>query len=144
VLGSYSSDLTREMECSAIHGPEYSALVSQWTADAAFAIPAGDEIQYWNKAAEHLFGYPAEEVRNKTCHQILKGNGVPDTRVCHEGCSVMECAANQTEIPNFDMSVQARSGQRLWVNISTLVFENSRNARRLLIHLAHDISEHED
>jgi PAS domain S-box-containing protein len=111
------------------------------TADAAFAISADGEIQYWNKAAERLFGYPAEEVRNKTCHQILEGIGVLGTRVCHEGCSVMECAGNETEIPNFDMSVQTRSGQRLWINISTLVFENSRNARRLLIHLAHDISE---
>jgi len=111
------------------------------TADAAFAISADGEIQYWNKAAERLFGFPAEEVRNKTCHQILEGIGVLGTRVCHEGCSVMECAGNETEIPNFDMSVQTRSGQRLWINISTLVFENSRNARRLLIHLAHDISE---
>jgi DNA-binding NarL/FixJ family response regulator len=53
----------------------------------------------------------------------------------------MECAGKHTEIPNFDMSVQARSGQRLWINISTLIFENSRTSQRLLIHLAHDISD---
>jgi len=111
------------------------------TTDAVFAISAEGKIQHWNKAAERLFGYPAEEVRDKTCYEILGGIGVLGTRVCHEGCSVMECARNQTEIPNFDMSVQTRSGERLWINVSTLVFENSRNARRLLIHLAHDISE---
>ena len=53
----------------------------------------------------------------------------------------MECAGKQTEIPNFDMSVKTRSGRRIWINMSTMVFDNPRNGHRLLIHLAHDISE---
>jgi PAS domain S-box-containing protein len=111
------------------------------TADAAFVLSDIGEIRYWNKAAERLLGYTAEEVRDKSCHEVLQGIGPLGTRVCHEGCSLMECAGKHTEIPNFDMSVQARSGQRLWINISTLVFENSRTSQRLLIHLAHDISD---
>jgi PAS domain S-box-containing protein len=111
------------------------------TADAAFAISEEGGIEYWNKAAERLFGYSAEEARNKTCYQIFHGVGALGTPVCHEGCSVMECAGKQTEIPNFDMSVKTRSGQRLWINMSTMVFDNPRNGRRLLIHLTHDISE---
>ena len=111
------------------------------TADAAFVLSDIGEIRYWNKAAERLLGYTAEDVRDKSCHEILQGIGPLGTRVCHEGCTLMECAGKHTEIPNFDMSVQARSGQRLWINISTLVFENSRTSQRLLIHLAHDISD---
>ena len=111
------------------------------TADAAFVLSDVGEIRYWNKAAERLLGYTAEDVRDKSCHEVLQGIGPLGTRVCHEGCTLMECAGKHTEIPNFDMSVQARSGQRLWINISTLVFENSRTSQRLLIHLAHDISD---
>ena len=111
------------------------------TADAAFVLSDIGEIRYWNKAAERLLGYTAEDVRDKSCHEVLQGIGPLGTRVCHEGCTLMECAGKHTEIPNFDMSVQARSGQRLWINISTLVFENSRTSQRLLIHLAHDISD---
>lgn len=111
------------------------------TADAAFVVSDNGEIQFWNKAAERLFGYPAEEVRHKTCYRVLQGTGPLGTRVCHEGCSVMECAGKQTEIPNFDMSVKARSGRRLWINMSTLIFENPRTGGRLLIHLAHDIRQ---
>ncbi len=111
------------------------------TADAAFVISEDGEIQSWNKAAERLFGYPAQEVRHKTCYQVLQGTGPLGTRVCHEGCSIMECAGGQSEIPNFDMSVQTRSGRRLWINMSTVVFDNPRTGRRLLVHLAHDISE---
>jgi len=70
-----------------------------------------------------------------------KAWGRSATRVCHEHCSVAECAGGNTEIPNFDMSVKTRPGERVWINMSTIVFNNQRTGRRLLIHLAHDISE---
>jgi PAS domain S-box-containing protein len=111
------------------------------TADPVFALSDQGEIEYWNKAAERLFGYPAEEVKGKSCYQILQGIGTLGTRICHEGCSVLECATKNAEIPNFDMSVKTRSGKRIWINMSTLVFDNTRTGHRLLIHLARDISE---
>lgn len=111
------------------------------TADPVFALSDQGEIEFWNKAAERLFGYPAEEVKGKSCYQILQGIGALGTRVCHEGCSVLECAAKNTEIPNFDMSVKTRSGKRIWINMSTIVFDNPRTGHRLLVHLARDISE---
>ncbi len=111
------------------------------TADAAFALSEQGEIRSWNKAAEQLFGYRADQVIGKSCAQVLRGTGTLGTRVCHQGCSVLECAGQQTPIPNFDMNVMTRSGQRRWVNISTLVSRNKRNASTLVIHLARDISE---
>ncbi len=111
------------------------------TTDAAFAVTEQGEILSWNKAAEALFGYPAPEVLRKTCYKILEGMGALGTRVCHDHCSVIECAGGKTQIPNFDMSVKTRSGERRWINMSTLVFDNPRTGRRLLLHLAHDITE---
>jgi PAS domain S-box-containing protein len=111
------------------------------TADAVFALSDQGEITFWNKAAERLFGYPAEEVKGRSCHRVLQGVGPLGTRVCHEGCTVMECAAKNTDIPNFDMSVKTRSGERVWINMSTIVFDNPRTGHRLLVHLARDISE---
>jgi hypothetical protein len=54
---------------------------------------------------------------------------------------VAECTGGNTEIPNFDMSVKTRSGERLWINMSTIVSDNQRTGRRLLVHMAHDITE---
>ena len=113
----------------------------QGTTDAAFSVSEEGEIKSWNKAAEKLFGYSAAEAVHKTCYEILEGMGPLGTRVCHQNCSVAECAGGSTEIPNFDMSVKTRSGERLWINMSTLVFDNQRTGRRLLIHLAHDVTE---
>lgn len=111
------------------------------TSDAAFAVTDQGEICSWNKAAEKLFGYSAAEALKNTCQNLLQGRGALGTRVCGENCSVRDCAAKHLDIPNFDLEAKVRSGRRLWVSVSTLVFENPRNHRRLIVHLAHDITE---
>ena len=52
-----------------------------------------------------------------------------------------ERAGGGAEIPNFDVSVKTQSWKRVWINMSTVVFNSQRTGRRLLLHLAHDISE---
>lgn len=111
------------------------------TTDAAFTVSEQGELRSWNKAAEKLFGFSANEVLGRTCYQILEGMGPLGTKVCHENCSVLECAGGKGQIPNFDLNVKVRSGERLWVNMSTLVYLNQRTGHRLLVHLAHDITE---
>src|SRR6478752_2021415 len=111
------------------------------TTDAAFTVSEQGEILSWNRAAGRLFGYSSSEVLGKGCFDVLQGRGVLGTQVCHEGCSVLECTAGQTEIPNFDLEVSLRSGKRLWVNLSTVVWQNPRNQHRLVIHLAHHITK---
>lgn len=110
------------------------------TADAAFAVTREGEICSWNRAAERLFGHAAADVLNRACYEVLDGLGALGTQVCIGNCGVQQCAAQEQGIPDFDLEVKTRSGERLWVNISTLVFEEPRRNRRLVVHLARDIS----
>ncbi len=119
---------------------ELFALLQQ-TADAAFSVTEEGKIVSWNKAAERLLGYPASDALHKTCYEILEGMGPLGTSVCHQHSNVSDCVGgNTSEIPNFDMSVKTRAGERLWINMSTIVFDNQRTGRRLMIHLAHDVT----
>lgn len=111
------------------------------TTDAVFVVSEQGEIRFWNKSAEQLFGYSAAEASGKTCFALLHGTGAMGTDVCHEHCSVLDCIGKGSQIPNFDLNVSTRAGRRLWVNVSTVIFDNQRTAQRLLIHLAHDITE---
>ena len=110
------------------------------TSDAAFAMTDQCEICSWNKAAEKLFGYSGTEALHKSCQSLLQGHGALGTQVWGNKCSIRDCAARHLEIPNFDLEVKIRSGLRMWVSVSTLVYENSRNHRCLIVHLAHDIT----
>lgn len=111
------------------------------TGDAAFSVTEHGEIRSWNRSAELLFGYSAEQAIHRGCREVLAGIGTLGTQVCHEGCSVLACAGKKSLFPNFDLNVKTRSGDRLWVNVSTLVYKNERTGLRLLVHLAHDITE---
>lgn len=111
------------------------------TADAAFVVTLEGEICFWNAAAERLFGYTTADVLNRTCDDVLKGKGALGTLVCTGECSVQRCAVHTGSIPAFDLEVTTRSGQQKWVSVSTIVFEDARLHRRLIAHLAHDITD---
>jgi PAS domain S-box-containing protein len=110
------------------------------TSDATFTVSDQGEICSWNKAAEKLFGYSRAEALRKTCYNLLQGRGTLGARVCGEMCSIRDCAARHMDVPNYDLEVRTRSGRRIWVSVSTLVYENPRNHRRLIVHLTHDIT----
>jgi PAS domain S-box-containing protein len=111
------------------------------TADAAFAVTREGLICSWNQAAERLFGYSSADVLNRACYEVLDGHGALGTKVCMGDCSVQQCAAQKADVPDFDLEVKTRSGEKLWVNVSTLVFEEPRRNRHLVVHLARDISQ---
>jgi PAS domain S-box-containing protein len=110
------------------------------TADASFAVRESSEICFWSRSAETLFGYSADEVLGKTCSAVLHGVGSLGTDVCHERCAALQCQRGAVRVPNFDLNVTTRSGERIWVNISTISQVNRRTGRTLLVHLARDIS----
>jgi len=117
------------------------ALLEQ-TAEAAYAVTVDGEICSWNASAERLFGHPAGDVIGRNIDDVLDARDTLGTRPLAGG---LEAATRRWEgpsggIPNFDLDVRVRSGVRLWVNVSTIVFDNQRTRRRLFVRLAHDIS----
>lgn len=114
------------------------------SADAAFAVTEAGEICWWSRSAEDLFGYPATEAVKHTCHTLLDGFGAMGTQVCTGECSIQSCAAQNMKIPDFDLHVKTGAGKRLWVNVSTIVFEEPRRNRRLIVHMARDISHRKE
>lgn len=111
------------------------------TTDAAFTVNQEGGICSWNKAAENLFGYTAQEALRKTCHELFEGLGPLGTPVWPALSTVAESNGKGSAIPNFDVSVKTRSGRRVWINMSTVEFMNARTGRHLLVHLAHDITD---
>lgn len=114
------------------------------TADAAYAVSADGEICSWNAAAEALFGHPAHEVLGRNIDTVLEARDALGTDALAGG---LEAATRRWDgapggIASFDLEVRTRAGARLWVNVSTIVFDNPRTGRRLFLRLARDASRH--
>jgi PAS domain S-box-containing protein len=120
---------------------EFFALLEQ-TAEAAFTVTEGGEIRSWNASAERLFGYPASDVLHRQSDEVLQAQDALGTAALAggPGAATRHWDASSRGIENFDLEVRTRSGDRLWVNVSTIVFDNPRTGRRLFARLAHDIS----
>ena len=121
---------------------ELFALLEQ-TADAAYTVTERGEICSWNGAAERLFGYPASEVLRHNVDEVLEGRDALGTPALAGGTDAMIRRWEGTPggIPDFDLEVRAQSGGRIWVNVSTIVFDNQRIGRRLFVRLARDIGQ---
>ena len=113
------------------------------TADAAYAVTEDGEVCSWNKAAEELFGYPAGEVLGRNIQEVLDAHDALGTQVlAGDGeAAVRQWDGTDPGIPNFDLEVGTRSGRRIWVNVSTIVFDPPRSGRRMFLRLARDISQ---
>jgi PAS domain S-box-containing protein len=113
------------------------------TADAAYSVTDGGEICSWNGAAEQLFGYPASEVLHRNIDEVLEARDALGTRALAGGFDAATRRYNGASpgIENFDLEVRVRAGGRIWVNVSTIIFDNRRTGRRLFVRLAHDISQ---
>lgn len=109
------------------------------TADAAFTVDDRGLVRSWNRAAEKLFGHDATSVVDKPCADLFHGRDAFGTPVCSEHCNVIECALQHRDTPNYDIEVETQSGDKVWVNVSILVFHDERAQRTLVVHLARDI-----
>jgi PAS domain S-box-containing protein len=126
---------------STIFEAELFALLEH-TADAAYTVSHGGEICSWNGAAEQLFGYPANDVLHRNVDEVLEARDALGTRALAGGFDAAARPGNGTftHTQNFDLQVRAHSGDWMWVNVSTIVFDNQRTGRRLFVRLARDIS----
>jgi len=109
------------------------------TSDAAFAVTETGEICFWSKSAERLFGYSTPEAVGRRCTDLLDGHGALGTKVCLEP-TLPHNSEQDGENRDFDLRVRTGSGSQVWVNVSTILFEEPRRNRRLIVHLARDIS----
>ena len=111
------------------------------TADAAFCVTGQGEICSWSAAAEKLFGYSSSEAIGKSCNRLLQGRGSLGAKGCTPEFYARQVAVDGATVPNFDLEVRVRSGRRIWVDLSTLIFKDGRTHPRLVVHLARDITK---
>jgi PAS domain S-box-containing protein len=115
----------------------------QHTADAAYTVTETGEICSWNDAAQMLFSYPAGEVLHRNIDEVFEARDVLGTAALAKGSGAATRNRDGASggIPNFDLEVRTRSGKRIWVNVSTIVFDNPRTGRRLFARLVRDIDK---
>ncbi len=109
------------------------------TADGACAIDAQQRIRLWNRAAERILGFHGPEVRGRHCYEVLSGTDGDGCRVCRHDCATIGRARRCRPIPTADLYVRSKSGEPIWINVTTLLVPASWATGTLLVHLFRDV-----
>jgi PAS domain S-box-containing protein len=115
----------------------------EYTVEAAYTVTADGEICSWNRAAQQLLGYSADEVLHRNIDEVLKARDAMGTLALAGGREATARTWNELAggVPNFDLEVETSASEKMWVNVSTIVYNNSRTGRQLFVRLMHDVDQ---
>ncbi len=90
--------------------------------DPVFITDRHNRIVFWNRSAERILGYTAEEVTGMSCAGALEGCDVHGNRYCSESCPVTQMAIRNETVRHFDLTLRGKDGHPITVDVSILNF----------------------
>lgn len=113
----------------------------QRTADGAMLINEDGAVILWNKAAERLLGFRAQEVIGLLCRDVLCGETLGGQPLCSPSCAIGSKLSGGGGVRNYDMQTHTKSGRVVWINISSLPVPSRKKGRFMALHLFRDITK---
>lgn len=110
-------------------------------ADGAFVIDESQTILFWNRAAQDILGFTADEIVGRKCWDILEGRDELDRLVCHYRCRIVLATLVGNGIANYDVRAYTKSGDLRWINVSIIPFPAANGAAPFIVHLFRDVTE---
>jgi PAS domain S-box-containing protein len=103
--------------------------------DSVFVTDRHNRIVFWNRSAERLLGYSAEEVVGFHCAGVLHGTDLYGNRYCSETCAVTQMAIRSETVRHFDLRFRAKDHHVVTVDISILNLALRPPDHFLLVHV---------
>lgn len=113
--------------------PLLSALTN--SPDPAFATDRHHRIIFWNRSAERILGYSADEIVGLSCASALQGCDVYGNRYCSESCPVTQIAVRNETVRHFDLRFRAKDRRTVTVDVSVVNLAVKPPDHFLLLHI---------
>jgi len=110
-------------------------------ADGAMLVDEEGKVIIWNKAAERLLGFRAQEVIGRPCREVMCGSTLGGEPLCSPSCTIGSKLVGGGGVRNYDMQTHAKSGRVVWINISSIPVPSRRKGRFIAMHLFRDITK---
>ncbi len=90
--------------------------------DPVFVTDRHNRIVFWNRSAERMLGYTADEATGASCAGMLEGCDVHGNRYCSETCPVTQMATRAETVRAFGLRLRSKDGPILLVDVTILHF----------------------
>jgi DNA-binding CsgD family transcriptional regulator len=113
--------------------PLLAALAS--SPDPVFVTDRHNHIVFWNRSAERVLGYSAEDIVGSPCAGALQGCDVYGNRYCSESCPVTQMAVRNETVRHFDLRFRSKDQRTVMVDVSILNLAVRAPDHFLLVHV---------
>jgi PAS domain S-box-containing protein len=104
--------------------PQEVATILDSIADGVFTVDRDFIITTFNRAAERITGFAAEEAIGERCYNIFRAP------VCQTGCLLAESIRTGRQISGLELTILNRRNEEVPINISTAVLRNEEGEGR--------------
>ncbi len=120
----YQRRLSKALRAHVYRQEEYISSMLQSSMDAIIFIDNENRVQAWNKGAEHIFGFTAEEMVGKTFHQLVP----PELDADKELSRIQREVNEKGYMRHYVATRRTKDGRRITIDLSrTLVRESHGN-----------------
>lgn len=111
------------------------------SADGMFGVDDQDRIIVWNRAAEQILGYRAEDVIGRPCYEVVQGRDDDGSMLCHEECDVLSCVRRGGLPHHYAALTPTRDGGNRWLDFSILVLSGHGASPWMALHVFRDVTD---
>lgn len=105
----------------------------------AYAVSMDQRIVFWNRAAERMLGFPAEEVLGQHCYEVVTGRPAAGvTAACMEGCPSLQSLQSGGMPGAVRMELPSASGESASLVVTPMLLGGGPDDTPLIVHLFDD------
>ena len=98
------------------------------------------EILFWNRAAEAILGYPAQQVVGRSCGEVFAGCDKNGNQICGWPCPIKTLLHGGDLVEHFDMATRTRTGKLVWIDVSCVAIPFDDDRPPTIVHLFRDVT----
>ncbi len=122
LISSYQSQVSRILKKRVGEKEEYISAILDNSVDAIIFLDNENKVQVWNKGAERIFGYTADEMTGHTFHRLVP----PDQNPEEEIREINEAVELHGYIENYTAHRVTKDGRRIVVSLSRNVVKDRK------------------
>jgi len=121
--------------------PDVLELIAN-TEEAVYAVDSDQQIILWNKGAEEVLGYTADEALGRHCYDLLMGRDEDGRPKCMMNCAVMDVARSEGRVPSHYCAMKNKEGKPLWLHLTHVVIPSKDSGLEAVVHIVRDVTEY--
>lgn len=144
-----NSDLNRTNERLAqkmreiLHEKVKTSAVLSSVADGVYVVDNNRRISLWNRSAEKITGFGAEEMVGRECHQAMKPPVGEEERVCAPLCDTTPELDSASAGIAYEALTCRKDGEKIWLSVSAAPIRDGGEVSGI-VHVFRDISEYKE